>query len=338
MLEFVMPRPRRTQISVEDTPYYHCCSRVVRRAYLCGDDQFSGKNYDHRRSWVESLLHELETVFAIDVAAFAVMFNHLHVVLRIDIETANRWSDRQVLEQWHKLFKGDELTQKFVNGELVEAHDVLRLKHAIATYRSRLCDISWFMRCLNEPIARQANQEDNCTGRFWEGRFKSQALLDEAAVLVCMAYVDLNPIRAKMAVTPEQSDHTSIQLRIRAALKGEQPKNLLPFIGNERQLSSKNSQPKGIAFSLQDYLELVDDTGRIILNDKRGAISALNVSSTKLLTRLNIPQDNWLKLTTEFGKLFHGPVGTLQELTSYCEHLEKRRRHFASCCQHLQAS
>ena len=255
------------------------------------------------------------------------MSNHLHVVLRIDIETANRWSGRKVLEQWHKFFKGDELTQKFAKGELVEAHEVSRLKHSIAIYRSRLCDISWFMRCLNEPIARQANQEDNCTGRFWEGRFKSQALLDEAAVLACMTYVDLNPIRAKMANTPEQSDHTSIQLRIRAALKGEQPNNLLPFIGNER-----DNQPNGIAFTLKDYLELVEDTGRIIRNDKRGAISG---NSNKLLTRLNISQDNWLKLTTEFGKLFHGPVGTLQELTDYCEHLEKRRRHFAKCCRYL---
>ncbi|AVV83517.1 hypothetical protein SPWS13_1724 [Shewanella putrefaciens] len=163
-----MPRPRRTQISVEDTPFYHCCSRVVRRAFLCGDDDYSGKNYDHRRAWVESLLFKLEAIFAIDVVAFAVMSNHLHVVLRIDVETANRWSDREVLEQWHKLFKGNELTQKFAKGELVEAHEVNRLKHSIATYRSRLCDISWFMRCLNEPIARQANQEDNCTGRFWK--------------------------------------------------------------------------------------------------------------------------------------------------------------------------
>jgi len=322
-----MPRPRRTQISVEDTPFYHCCSRVVRRAFLCGDDTYSGKNYDHRRAWVESLLFELEAVFSIDIAAFAVMSNHLHVVLRVDIDRANRWTDREVLEQWHKLFKGDELTQKFAKGELVEPHQVLRLKHAIAIYRSRLCDISWFMRCLNEPIARQANQEDNCSGRFWEGRFKSQALLDEAAVLACMTYVDLNPIRAKMANTPEQSDHTSIQLRIRAALKGEQPNNLLPFIGNER-----DNQPNGIAFTLKDYLELVEDTGRIIRNDKRGAISG---NSNKLLTRLNISQDNWLKLTTEFGKLFHGPVGTLQELTDYCEHLEKRRRHFAKCCRYL---
>ncbi|MDX6016924.1 transposase [Shewanella indica] len=325
-----MPRPRRTQISLEDTPYYHCCSRVVRRAFLCGDDAYSGKNYDHRRGWVESLLFELEAVFAIDVAAFAIMSNHLHLVLHIDIETANRWTDREVLEQWHKLFKGDELTRKFTQGELIEAHEVPRLKHTIAIYRSRLCDISWFMRCLNEPIARQANQEDNCTGRFWEGRFKSQALLDEAAVLTCMAYVDLNPIRAKMADTPEQSEHTSIRLRIQAALKCEQPARLLPFIGNEC-----DNQRSGIAFGLKDYLELVDDTGRCIRNDKRGAISE---KSTKLLTQLNIPHENWLKLTTEFGRLFHGPVGTLQELSCYCEHLEKRRRHFATSCQYFQTA
>ena len=47
----------------------------------------------------------LEAVFAIDIAAFAVMLNHLHMVLRVDIETANRWTDREVLEQWHKLFR-----------------------------------------------------------------------------------------------------------------------------------------------------------------------------------------------------------------------------------------
>ncbi|WP_345867597.1 transposase [Shewanella algae] len=325
-----MPRPRRTQISLEDTPYYHCCSRVVRRAFLCGDDAYSGKNYDHRRGWVESLLFELEAVFAIDVAAFAIMSNHLHLVLHIDIETANRWTDREVLEQWHKLFKGDELTRKFTQGELIEAYEVPRLKHTIAIFRSRLCDISWFMRCLNEPIARQANQEDNCTGRFWEGRFKSQALLDEAAVLTCMAYVDLNPIRAKMADTPEQSAHTSIRLRIQAALKCEQPTKLLPFIGNEC-----DNQRSGIAFGLKDYLELVDDTGRCIRDDKRGAICE---KSARLLTRLNIPHDNWLKLTTEFGRLFRGPVGTLQELSCYCEHLEKRRRHFATSCQYFQTA
>ncbi|NRD75443.1 transposase [Shewanella sp. VB17] len=323
-----MPRPRRTLISIEDTPYYHCCSRVVRRAYLCGDDKYTGKNYDHRRGWVEAQVLKLSDVFAIDVAAYAVMSNHLHIVLYIDLDKANVWSDREVVEQWHQCFNGTALTQKFARGEVIDEHQVSQLKHLIATYRSRLSDISWFMRCLNEPIARQANFEDNCTGHFWEGRFKSQALLDEAAVLACMAYVELNPIRAKMANTPENSDYTSLQLRVNAAINGKQPTRLLPFIGNERL-----NQPKGINFALKDYLELIDETGRIIRDDKRGAISA---NADKILTRLNIPAENWLKITTEFGHLFHGPVGTLQELSRYCEHLNKRRRHFSTSCEYLK--
>lgn len=325
-----MPRPRRTQVSVEDTPMYHCCSRVSRRAMLLGDDKFTGKNYDHRRGWVESRLLKLAEVFAIDIAAYAVMSNHLHLVLCVDIYESNRWTDREVAEHWHQVFKGTDITQKFVKGEIIEDVEIKRLKHAIAQYRSRLSDISWFMRALNEPIARMANKEDNCTGRFWEGRFKSQALLDEAAVLACMAYVDLNPIRAKMADTPETSDFTSIQRRINAAINAEQPKALLPFVGNEHK-----DMPKGLMFSVQDYLQLIDETGRIIRQDKAGAISA---QSQTLLTRLNIPSENWLKITQEFGKIFKGPVGTLAEMTTYCEHLEKRRRHYSHSSQHLAAS
>lgn len=322
-----MPRPRRTQVSVEDTSAYHCCSRVSRRAFLFGDDKYTGKNYDHRRGWVESQLLKLGEIFAIDIAAYAVMSNHLHVVLLIDIYQANSWTDMDVVVRWHQLFKGTDITQKFAQGEVVARHDVAQLKNSIAEYRSRLSDISWFMRCLNEPIARMANKEDKCTGRFWEGRFKSQALLDEAAILACMAYVDLNPIRAKMAETPEGSAHTSIRRRVTSAIKGEQPKSLLPFVGNEH-----NNMPKGLMFNVKDYLSLVDETGRIIRHDKRGAISA---QSQQVLTRLNISVENWLKITSEFGKLFKGPVGTLQEVSVYSEHLEKRRRHYSQSCRHF---
>ena len=149
--------------------------------------------------------------------------------------------------------------------------------------------------------------------------------MDEAAVLACMAYVDLNPIRAKMAETPEASDFTSIQRRVKAAINGEQPKELLSFVGNERA-----NMPKGLMYNLDDYLKLVDDTGRIVREDKAGHISH---QSAQILDRLNIPQENWLKLTTEFGELFKGAVGNLQNLTQYCEHLERKRRQSAANCK-----
>ena len=319
-----MPTPRKSLISLEDTPFYHCVSRCVRKAFLCGVDRYTGQSYEHRRDWVESRLVELASVFAIDICAYVVMSNHLHLVLRIDVELAKHWSDVEVVSQWQKLFTGDSLNEDFVKGEALESYQQNFINKRVKEYRLRLMDISWFMRALNEPIARRANKEDKCTGRFWEGRFKSQALLDEAAVLACMAYVDLNPIRAKMATTPETSDFTSIQLRIKAAIKGEQPKALLPFVGNERK-----DIPKGLMLSAKDYLQLVDDTGRIVRADKRGAMSQ---ESANILNRLNIPQENWIKLTTEFSMIFKGPVGNTQELTVYCEHLDRKRRQGAANC------
>ena len=102
---------------------------------------------------------------------------------------------------------------------------------------------------------------------MWEGRFKSQALLDEAALTACMAYVDLNPIRAKMANTPEDSDHASVQKRLTYAKDVKQAKKLLRFAGVPRQI-----MPKGLPFELKSYLELVELTGRVIREDKRGYI------------------------------------------------------------------
>jgi len=323
-----MPKPRSTQISLEDTPFYHCVSRTVRKAFLCGVDKYTNQSFEHRREWVESRLLQLEKIFSIDIAAYVVMSNHLHLVLRIDADKVAQWSGLEVVLRWHQLFKGTFLTQKFARGDAMPSYELETLNDTIAEYRRRLMNISWFMRTLNEPIARQANKEDKCTGRFWEGRFKSQALLDEAAVLACMAYVDLNPIRAKMSETPECSDYTSIQRRIKAAINGKQPKELLPFVGNERL-----QMPKGITFSAQDYLTLVDDTGRLVREGKRGAISA---SSENILKRLQIPLENWLKITNEFTTIFKGPVGTLDELKLYSEHLHKQRVSYASCCQHWQ--
>jgi hypothetical protein len=106
-------------------------------------------------------------VSAMDICAYAVMSNHLHIVLRVDAEQAKRWSDKEVLIQWHKGFNGTLLTHSFVKDEALDEFELKTVIDSIAVYRERLTDISWFMRALNEPIARMANKEDGCTGRFY---------------------------------------------------------------------------------------------------------------------------------------------------------------------------
>jgi hypothetical protein len=203
-----MPQPRKSQISLIDTPFYHCVSRCVRRSFLCGKDKYSGQNYEHRRGWVEDRLLFLSTVFAIDICAYA--------------------------------------------------------------------------------------------------------------VLACMAYVDLNPVRANMETTPETSKHTSIKKRTQAVKnKQQQPKTLMPFVGNPRQ-----NMPKGIAYQLKDYCELVDITGRCIREDKAGYIED---HQSPILERLGLDSQQWLTLTTEFEKHFCYAAGAELMMNTFKRHTEHQR-------------
>lgn len=310
-----MPKARSTQISLEDTPYYHCVSRCVRRAFLCGKDNQSGVSYEHRRQWVEDRLHLLAEVFAIDVCAYAVMSNHTHVVLHVNEEKAQAWSVTEVIQRWHRLHKGTLLSNQYVAPEQrqqMHKSCVMAVEETAEVWRQRLHDISWFMRSLNEHIAREANKEDNCTGRFWEGRFKSQALLDEAALAASMAYVDLNPVRAQMAPTPEKSDHTSIQYRINAAKVGKTPKRLMPFAGNPRQ-----DMPQGLPFALSDYITLVDITGRQFAKGKKGVIKG---TLPDILEWLNLNAEQWGELTQSFESCFYTAAGSESYLIRYQQH------------------
>lgn len=209
-----MTTPRRQIVDPAVAGFYHCVSRCVRRAFLCGEDPYSGRSFEHRKAWVESRLLELAQWFAIGIYAYAVMSNHVHVVLRIDPSISNAWSPEEVARRWVGVFPAR------VNGEVDHAATKLRAQALaedpikVAVCRERLASVSWLMRCLCEPIARRANREDGCTGRFWEGRFKCQALLDDTAVLACMTYVDLNPVRAGVVQTLAQSTHVSIQRRV----------------------------------------------------------------------------------------------------------------------------
>jgi len=327
-----MPKPRYTQVSLEATPYYHCVSRCVRRAFLCGADESTGRNYEHRRQWIEDKLLELAQIFALDICAYAVMSNHYHVVLYINQDQAENWNMDDVINHWHNLFTGNLISQRYMRGDALSKAESKLLGQSVKIWRERLMDISWFMRVLNERIAREANAEDGCTGRFWEGRFKTQALLDEAALAACMAYVDLNPIRAKMAKTPETSDHTSIKQRIKKAQQVANPdqykqqlQNLMPFAGNPRK-----NIPKGLPFRLTDYMELVDWSGRIIREGKRGSISE---QASPILQRLNIEMKHWHYLTQHYESSFKGLVGSAFKLKQVCQTLGYSRTPGLRACK-----
>ena len=191
----------------------HVTTRCVRRAFLCGEDPLTGTSYEHRRQWIRERLEFLASVFAIDCLTFAVMSNHMHLILRSRPDMVRSWSDQEIAERWLRLCPPRN-NGKPVKPSPSDINLIVNQPRRVAELRLRLSDISWWMRLTAQKIAQQANREDECTGRFWEGRYKAQLLLDEPAILACAMYVDLNPIRAAIAQSLEESDFTGAKARI----------------------------------------------------------------------------------------------------------------------------
>lgn len=327
-----MARPRSELISLSDTANYHCVSRCVRKAYLCGIDHDTGINYEHRRQRIEKRLFKLVDIFAIELCAYAIMHNHHHEVLHVNVERANSWTWQEVVIRWHQLFKGKLLSQRFLKNEPLNKPELIELQVLAEKWRLRLTSVSWFMRALNEKIARDANEEDGCTGKFFEARFKSQALLDDKSLITCMAYVDLNPIRAELADSLESSEYTSIKQRIEAAKKGVVPTKLACFNGKQ----SKGEIGQGpIAFAREDYIDLVTWTGRAIHPSKRGFIPS---NLPPVFTLLNISPGEWLDLALRFEVRFTNWIGGEAALQKVCAGKAIRHVHGSQYCRQVFGS
>lgn len=308
-----MTRSRTSLVSINDTPYYHCIGRCVRQYFLCGTDPVSGKSFDHRKQTILERLALLSEVFAIDLCAYALMSNHYHLVLRLAPNRAEAWSAREVVERWRRIYVGPPCASRYLDGKPLGSEEQTLLDDCISRWRVRLADLSWFMRCLNEYIARVANAEEGRTGRFWEGRFKSQALLDDTALLTAMTYVDLNPVRAGTADSVESSLFTSVRQRVQDAQQ-DHPKSrrsgptLLPFAD-----AAYGEGLAGLPFNLLDYLELVDSTGRIVHPTKPGHIAS---AMPRLLAGLGIAPAEWGRCVVGLRASFHHFVGAPHRLSA----------------------
>lgn len=323
-----MATPRAETVNPIERGTYHCWSRCVRRAYLCGFDSLTGKSFNHRKGWVECRMQALVRIFAIDVLAYALMDNHKHIVLRNYPDKALGWSANEVAYRWRQLFpkRRDEAGV----GEEPSEAEITELMHdpqRIEGLRIRLCDISWFMRCLKEDIARRANEEDEVTGRFWEGRFKCSRLDDDAAILTGMVYVDLNPIRAGKAKSPEESEFTSAftRLRVQQNSLGKTTSKSSEKKNNKQDLSDLKQEwlcpiesifRRRSLLTLEEYLVILDETGRQVAKGKRGRIPP---SLKPILERVSINSDNWLTTSRNFSRLFPRVAGSVQKMREAAE-------------------
>ncbi len=292
-----MPVPRSVLVDTSVTPWYHCISRCVRRAFLCGEGR------GHRKQWIENRLKEIVDLFAIECAGYSLMDNHLHLLVRIDSPKAAAWSPAEVALRWCTLFPLRDTSGKPlpVTGDRVA--QFASKQDWVEEVRTRLADLGWFMKCLKEPLARLANKEDECTGAFWEGRYKSIAILDEESLLATAAYIDLNPVAAGLAATPEESEYTSLKTRLehcRANGTAEALRDdlstltrnpaqeaggwLLPLDDDRANGANRPGLHEGCTVS--SYLRLVDASGRMI----RAGKANLEAEMSPIFERLQIDQ------------------------------------------------
>ncbi|TWU05025.1 transposase [Stieleria varia] len=304
----------------------HVMARTVRRCFLFGNDPVSGKNFDHRKVWIEQHLQHFAACFGIDLICFSILSNHYHLILKSRPDVVASWDDTEVARRWLMLCPH----RKDSNGNPLppsecELNAIRNCPEKLADTRSRLSNISWWMRLLNQRIAQRANHEDEETGRFFQDRYRAVRLIDESALLACAAYVDLNPIRAAMAETIEQSDHTSAQRRVETCT--EQPATthndglrhddsfLAPVEIDESngetspvasQSGTRCSDKGFLWFPLEQYLELLDWTARQIAEGKHGKTPE---HLAPILQRLGLESSVWCELVEDFGKLFKTVAG-----------------------------
>lgn len=329
---------REELFSPDEIACVHVMNRAVRQCFLMGDDPVTGKNFDHRKQWLEKKLELHAACFGIDLLGYAILSNHFHLVLRSRPDVVKTWDDAEVARRWfllcpqrkHPDGSAKEPTQAEINSI---ATDPDRLREI----RRRLSDFSWWMRLLCQYVGQRANRESGEAGRFWQDRFRAVRLLDESAVLACVAYVDLNPIRAKLADTIEGSDFTSAKQRLEALLLESQSqvssaagstkpvptspdRSLSPVHCEERQ-SAVGPCPSASEFRASDkgflnmtaleYLQFLDWTARHVVPGKAGSTPS---AAPELLQRVGLQPEVWLGLVRDFGRLFHHVAGQPHEI------------------------
>ena len=372
-----MARIARAEVfSPDEVAIVHVMNRVVRRCFLLGTDPVTGKNFDHRKAWIERYLQQFAASFGIDLLGFAILSNHFHLMLRSRPDVVATWSDTEVARRWLMLcpIRKDAERDAEEPNEM-ELNSIRNDPLKLEITRLRLSDIGWWMRLLCQHIATRANHEDQEVGKFWQSRFRAVRLMDEAAVLACAAYVDLNPIRAKLAKTLESSDFTSAQRRIQSqpeASHSETAKNsAIKPPAAERQLNSAqtlNTAPKrnaadrflspiqlhersdaelgprpaksGHRCSHKGFLPLSPREYLTLLDwtarqIARGKSGVTPRNVPPIFQRLGFDAPTWMELVQDFGRMFRTVAGRPQTVDALRSRVNQHRFHLTGQARKL---
>ena len=292
---------RRNLICLTECRTYHVTSRCTRRLHLFGGSD------EERSERKRILLRELERVAthtAVGVAGFALMDNHLHLLLKVDTASARKWSERQVIRRWlglHPPRDGYRRRVDVTDEHIDKALDLARITPGrVEELRERLMSISHFMKEFKQDLSQKINRLDDEVGTVWAGRFKSHRVTDEAQLLTTLAYIDLNPFAAGVSNTPEDADHTSLTARLHGS--AEKPSDTapprrrrsaltehrgwwMPLGGGEPgQPGWRKTLMPGTTLTLTAYLELLDRTARLLRRGKR----RLAADAQPILERINL--------------------------------------------------
>ena len=349
---------RRDVFDPETIGVYHCFNRIVRRSFLCGYDSYTGKDYSYRREWLYQRLKYLAGYFAIDVLAYAILSNHYHLVLRNRPDEVEAMDDRTVVKNWLRICPKSQKQADGTAGPPTEPEIQYELKRPgrVAELRNRLSNPSWLIRQLSQYMGIRCNAEDEVTGHFWESRFGMTRLLDEEAVLACLAYVDLNPIRAHLIDSLEDYPYVSIGERLRTlddraidtsswltpiALAGETSGGPVTVAGHRRreelaetlrEQTRRPAQPLGcLPIGLEQYAELL----RWLAGSKRsaGASSCGKEadgqesarSGPQIVLQLGLDPKEFAGLVNHFGNRFYTAAGSPASLRREAARRGKRR-------------
>ncbi len=310
---------------------YHCHTRCVRGARLCGRDPFTGHSREHRRGWIEARMLDLCESFAVGLYAWAVMHNHYHLVLVVDPCLPAQWSDEEVARRWCRLTQIPGARRDPRKVQTAESA-LLADPESLAERRRRLGSLSWFMRYMNEGIARCANREDGCKGRFWESRYGSQNLLDDTAMLAGMSYADLNPIRAGMADELADSRYTAVHRRLTALTTGEMEADtpLMPLAG-----TVTNFAP---AITVGQYLDLLDWSGRQQRPGKASLDPDVPSALVSALASTSVAPRAWLRISAGLQQVFASAVGSFTSLQAHAARTERAWLRGMGFCRQLTRS